>query len=75
MKVKTSITISDYILNEMDKLLNHSSRSSFIEKALVEYIQHQKKLMRDKKDLDLINANADELNDEAEDILSFQVEF
>lgn len=76
MKVKTSITISEYILREMDNLLNQSgSRSSFIEQALLEYIQHHKKLMRDHKDLELINAHAEEMNEEADDILSFQVEF
>mgnify|MGYP007064329176 CR=1 FL=1 len=60
----------------MDNLLNQSgSRSSFIEQALLEYIQHHKKLMRDHKDLELINAHAEEMNEEADDILSFQVEF
>ncbi len=75
MKIKTSITISDYIIQEMDSLIKKSeSRSSFIEQALMKYIQYYKKLERDKNDLELINKNADALNQEADDILFFQVE-
>ena len=74
MKIKTSITLSDNILNEIDKILNNSgNRSIFIENAVKYYLQKKKKDKRNKKDLEIINNNSDLLNEEAEDVLSFQV--
>lgn len=74
MKVKTSITISDNILNDIDHINGKSkNRSLFIEKAVISYLEEIKKRKEDKKDLKIINESADRLNNEAEDILDFQV--
>mgnify|MGYP006284671521 FL=1 len=73
MKVKTSITLSEEVLREMDSMVSSKkSRSELIEHALKWYIETRKKDQRDLNDLELINRHADELNSEAEDILEYQ---
>ena len=76
MKVKTSITLSDYLIKEIDNLIEeYGNRSLLIEAALKEFLATRYRQSRDHKDLGLINANADCLNNEAKDVLGFQVEF
>jgi metal-responsive CopG/Arc/MetJ family transcriptional regulator len=74
MKRKTSITLSEDILEAIDKRSGDSkNRSDFIETAIRSYIT---KLIQDEqnaKDLAIINRNADRLNVEAADVLAFQV--
>lgn len=74
MRVKTSITISEETLRTIDE---HSgervSRSEFIEKAIQAYLSQLIKNARDARDLALINGNAKTLNEEAEDVLEYQV--
>lgn len=75
MKIKTSITISDYILKEVDALLSNSrNRSVFIENAIKYYLEKKKKEKRNLNDLNIINNNSSLLNEEAEDVLSFQAD-
>jgi metal-responsive CopG/Arc/MetJ family transcriptional regulator len=75
MKVKTSITISGELLESIDKMFGkQKNRSEFIERAVWDFIKRQKQKRRDWKDLDILNRKADELNKEAEDVLSYQVE-
>ena len=74
MKIKTSITLSDYLLKEIDSILGNSgNRSIFIENALAYYLEMKRRESRDKKDLELINKNHTLLNKEAEDVLEYQV--
>lgn len=74
MKVKTSITISDYLIKEIDEVTKDShNRSGFIEEAIIAYIDKRRKKSRDKKDLEIINNSEKKLNAEAEDVLSCQV--
>jgi metal-responsive CopG/Arc/MetJ family transcriptional regulator len=75
MKVKTSITLSDTLLREIDKIVGKKgNRSVFIEHAIEDSLEKRKREKRDKKDLELINQNAEALNQEAEDVLSYQVD-
>lgn len=75
MKVKTSITLSDYILKEIDSLVGNSqNRSSFIENAVQDYLQKKKIQNRNQKDFNIINKSSKSLNKEAEDVLTFQVD-
>ena len=74
MKVKTSITLSEHLLKEVDKMVKeYGNRSQIIERALKEFIAHKHRQFRDMKDLDIINSNVDILNKEAYDSLSYQV--
>jgi metal-responsive CopG/Arc/MetJ family transcriptional regulator len=75
MKAKASITVPESLLKEVDELIDCSGdRSVFIEEAIKEYIKRNRKNIRNRTDLILIDKNADELNAEAEDILSYQID-
>jgi metal-responsive CopG/Arc/MetJ family transcriptional regulator len=73
MKVKTSITLSEDLLREIDRLSGeHKNRSDFIEKALLAAVREVGRTRQDARDLDILNRNAEALNREAEDVLNFQ---
>ncbi len=74
MKVKTSITLSGDILQAID--LHGSefrSRSEFLETAARKFLAYLARMKAERRDLSIINKNADKLNAEAEDVLSYQV--
>jgi len=75
MKIKTSITLSKDLLEEIDTIVEDStSRSNFIELALRNHLEHRRRLKREKTDLKIINRSADKLNKEAQDVLTYQVD-
>lgn len=75
MKVKTSVTLSEEILEEVDTYVEASgNRSAFIEEAVREYLEQLRRRARDERDLYILNERADELNEEALDVISYQVE-
>ena len=68
MKSKTSITLSKDLLEDLDRVIGGSgNRSRTIEAAVREYINHHTREARDRRDIELINKNADSLNREAKD--------
>lgn len=74
MKVKTSVTLSEDLLKAIDEQAGaRKSRSEFIEKALRIYISQAIRAQQNARDLEIINRKADRLNEEAEDVLSYQV--
>ena len=74
MKVKTSITLSKELLKAVDRLAGRNkSRSEFIEAALKAYIALIIHNEQNAKDLEIINRRADGLNEEALDVLAYQV--
>ena len=75
MKIKTSITLSEEILKEVDKLSSrYGNRSVLIEQAIREFLAAGEKRRRDLQDIEILNLRADALNKEAEDVLSYQVD-
>lgn len=75
MKVKTSITLSPEVLSELDSLAHAAgSRSAVVETALRAYFSARQRKSRDRRDFSLINANADQLNEEAVDVLGYQID-
>ena len=75
MKTKTSITLSEDLVIEMDKLLGPSgNRSAFVEQALRAFLAAKAQQIRNAKDLEILNRCANRLNKEAQDVLSYQVE-
>lgn len=75
MKIKTSITISEEILSSVDKYTGEKkNRSEFIEKAIRNYINQLIREEQNAKDLEMLNSNAERLNQEAEEVLMYQVE-
>ena len=70
MKVKTSVTLEDDLLNRIDSVLyNNESRSAFLMDAAQQLAQKRERAARDGRDLERLNANADALNKEAADNL------
>jgi metal-responsive CopG/Arc/MetJ family transcriptional regulator len=74
MKVKTSITVDKDLLKAIDTLSGkHKNRSEFIEAALQAYIAQITRTQQNARDLEIINQYADDLNQEALDVLDYQV--
>jgi metal-responsive CopG/Arc/MetJ family transcriptional regulator len=75
MKVKTSITLSEEVLQAVDELaMKAGGRSQVIETALRDFLARRKRATRDARDLALLNRDADALNAEMADILEYQAE-
>lgn len=75
MKVKTSITLSEDVVEAVDDLAGESgNRSEVIETALRSYLAQMKRDDQNRRDLGIINRRAVRLNREAEDVLAFQGE-
>jgi metal-responsive CopG/Arc/MetJ family transcriptional regulator len=73
MKLKTSITLSEDILAELDRETgSRVTRSAFIEGVLREYFSQKVRQAIHTRDLELINANIDYLTREAEDVDQYQ---
>ncbi|MBI2350713.1 MAG: ribbon-helix-helix protein, CopG family [Deltaproteobacteria bacterium] len=75
MKVKTSITLPDDLLNAIDKRAKQfkKNRSDFIEAAARAFIGQLIQDEQNARDLEIINRRADHLNQEAADVLEYQV--
>ena len=75
MKVKTSITLSEDLLEALEAVVDdYKNRSDLIEQALRLFLQKKAQQLREEKDLKILNQKANELNREAEDTLSYQVD-
>jgi|WetSurMetagenome_2_1015567.scaffolds.fasta_scaffold443938_2 metal-responsive CopG/Arc/MetJ family transcriptional regulator len=75
MKKIISISIPTDLLLEIDRQIGPgSSRSAFIEKVLSDHLREVNRQAIQQRDMELINANADYLNREAEDVLRYQAD-
>ena len=73
MKEKTSITLSGDVLTAIDRLAgSKQSRSAFIERVLREYLRQRAWVALQARDLERINAAAQQLNAEAADVMEYQ---
>jgi metal-responsive CopG/Arc/MetJ family transcriptional regulator len=74
MKVKTSITLSKELVAEIDHLARRYdlNRSEFIETAVDSYIAQLRRDAINARDVEIINREADRLNEEAADVLEYQ---
>jgi metal-responsive CopG/Arc/MetJ family transcriptional regulator len=73
MKAKTSLTLSEDLVESLDKLAGPKvSRSAFIEKILRDFLNRRAQARRDARDVAAINRHAAQLNAEMSDTLSFQ---
>ncbi|HME57532.1 MAG TPA: hypothetical protein VKF63_04285 [Terracidiphilus sp.] len=76
MKAKTSITLSLPLLVEIDRLIGErASRSAYIEKVLRDHLRDMDRHAIQMRDKELIDASADRLNEEAEDVLRYQAPY
>ena len=75
MKVKTSVTLSEELIRQIDALSSqYGTRSALIEQAVRDFLAAQVQRTRDAQDLEILNRRAEALNAEAEDVLSYQVD-
>lgn len=75
MKVKTSVTLSEDLVREMDDVSSqYGNRSALVEQAVRDFLAAAAKRRRDAQDLEILNRQADVLNKEAEEVLTYQVD-
>ena len=60
-------------MTALDRVAGRSARSRIIEAAVVEYLARRARAARDARDRELLDRQADALNEEAADALVFQV--
>jgi metal-responsive CopG/Arc/MetJ family transcriptional regulator len=73
MKQKTSITLSEEVLRELERLAGAGeSRSAYIERVLRRHFRRRAWMAEQTRDLERINAATGRLNAEAEDVLEYQ---
>lgn len=75
IKLKTSITLDKDVVAAVEAIARGGeSRSRVIERLLRQSLAARARAARDERDLGIIDAHADELNEEALDVLGYQVE-
>lgn len=74
MKIKTSVTLSEEFLEALSREADQTNRSALIEEATWRYLRQRQREKRDARELERINVQAERLNEEALDVLSFQTE-
>jgi metal-responsive CopG/Arc/MetJ family transcriptional regulator len=75
MKVKTSIMLSEDLLKTIDQFSTHyKNRSEFVEAAIRAFVAQIMRNTQNARDLEIINRHADRLNQEAEDVLTYQAD-
>lgn len=75
MRVKTSVTLSEELVQEIDKLSQrYGNRSALVEQAVRSFLAAERQRVRDAQDLEILNRRAAKLNKEAQEVLSYQVE-
>jgi metal-responsive CopG/Arc/MetJ family transcriptional regulator len=73
MKSKTSLTLSEDLLQNLDRLAgSKQSRSSLVERILRDFFEQRERARRDARQVAAINRHAKDLNEEMSDALSFQ---
>lgn len=72
MKVRTSVMLSEDLLQAISLEVKPGSRSAFIEEASWILVRARRRAACDRQDLAAIAAHSDELNREAHDVLEYQ---
>ena len=71
-KIKTSVSLSKSLLEELAQINRGMNVSEFVEKAIIHYLNELKRQERGRRDIEIINANAARFKKEAEENLKFQ---
>ena len=74
MRVKTSVTIDEKVLQALDRAARGRSRSRILEDAARDYLVRQAQEQREASDRRVLDEVADDLNREMEDVLSYQID-
>jgi len=70
VRVKTSVTLPKELLGRLDRV--DKNRSALLERAALAYLAQLDRQIRDQKDIEIIDRNAERLNREALDTLGYQ---
>lgn len=71
-RVETVVNLPKDLLEQANKMNINEQISDVIETALREFVKRRARVERDQRELEIINANADKLNEEALDVLEYQ---
>ena len=72
--MKTSVTLDGKLLRGIDEhATEYRSRSEFIEAAVGYFIHHLERQEVEQRDREILDRRADVLNEEAGDVLAYQV--
>lgn len=74
MKVKTSVTLTQKLLDEIAQLPTYHNRSLFLETAAWAYLEQLSHEERERRDLEILNTRAEYLNAEMADVLLYQAQ-
>jgi Arc/MetJ-type ribon-helix-helix transcriptional regulator len=75
MRVKTSVTLAEETVRAIDEVAGRrTNRSRFIEEAVLAHLERLRREARERRDLDILNQNAEALNQEVEEVLTYQAE-
>ncbi len=76
MKVKTSVMLSEELLKAIDNHTEESreNRSDFIEVAVWAFLRQMTHQELNSRDIEIINRRAEYLNQEADDVLTYQIQ-
>jgi metal-responsive CopG/Arc/MetJ family transcriptional regulator len=76
MRVRTSVTLPKELLIKVDALAGKKfKRSAIVESALRDYVAKENRNELNKRDIEIINKNADLINKQVKETLSFQAEW
>jgi metal-responsive CopG/Arc/MetJ family transcriptional regulator len=70
VRVKTSITLPEELIARLDQV--DKNRSALLERAALAYLDRLSRQERDRRDVEIINRNAERLNREVEDAMEYQ---
>lgn len=72
-KVETVVRLPKDLIDQARNLNNDAEISDVIENALRTLVYNAARTERDRRELEILNANADRLNEEAIDVLEYQL--
>ncbi len=71
-RIETTISLPKDLFEQANEIDKDEQIAEVIETALREFVKSKARAARDQRELELINANADKLNEEALDVLEYQ---
>jgi len=71
-RVETTVSLPKDLLEQAHQINKDEQISVVIETALRKFVKRKARAERDKRELEIINANAEKLNEEALDVLEYQ---
>jgi len=71
-RIETTVSLPKDLFEQANKISKNVQISDVIETALRDYVAKETRQELNRRDIEIINANADKLNEEALDVLEYQ---